>query len=110
MFTVGLSQLSFSKMPNPSRIPQHVKQIILPAKNMSVVDFLDFKLPLVAFPTKFVKAEDYFSTDLVMTDDMEEIHSLPSLPVAMVQLLSQSLSSSNPTSVCCPHLRAMAGK
>ena len=60
MFTVGLSQLSFSKMPNPSCIPQHVEQIILPAKNMSVVDFLDFKIPLVTFLTKLVKAEDYF--------------------------------------------------
>ena len=97
-------------MPNPSHIPQHVEQIILPAKNMSVVDFLDFKLPLVTFPTKLVKVEDYFSTDSVMTDNVEEICSLPSLPVTMVQLLSQSLSLNNPTSVCCPHLGAMAGK
>lgn len=75
-----------------STIPLHISNGLFPDENMSVLDFLQFKLPPIALATRVTNIEEYLTLDdpPLTTPDIDEIRSLPIPPPDIVKGLAGS--------------------
>jgi len=98
-------------IPNLCTIPKSIEQTILPNEDTSILEFMDFPLPLIAL-SKFTDSKDYFTANPVTIDDIDEIHSLPSPPPMTIQHLVEALKfqHTEALSIQCPHIKSVVGR
>ena len=74
------------------QIPPEIQQIILPNKELSVVDFLKFRLPAVArsFDGSFAPSQNLLSSLTPTITTIEEIQAIPMPPFAVLNELMKA--------------------
>ena len=93
----------------PIAIPPDAHQYLLPHQDMSVMDFLKFKMPIIQPRTSFTKPEQYFVTGAPNTIDLNNIQHLPMPPQSVVESLAKSLPVAQNQSIQCPHVSTAEG-
>ena len=73
-----------------SKIPPDAHQYLLPHQDMSVMEFIKFKVPMIQPSTSFTKPEQYFLTGAPNTNDLDDIQHLPMPPHSVVESLAKS--------------------
>ena len=74
-----------------SKIPPDAHQYLLPHQDMSVMEFLKFKMPMMQPSTSFTKPEQYFLTGAPNTIDLHNIQHLPMPPHGVAESLARSM-------------------
>jgi hypothetical protein len=90
-------------------IPPNACQYLLPHQNMSVMEFLKFRLPIVQSSTSFAKPEQYFLTEAPTTIDLQDIQHLPMPPHSVVKSLAKVIPGIQYQSIQCPHVSTTDG-
>lgn len=90
-------------------IPPDIRQKILPNENLSILDFLQFSLPVVA-RTPITNGQQYFSTLTPTITIIEEIKFIPTPPLTILDDLVKRPEASFSQSVLCLHAPGLAGK
>jgi hypothetical protein len=68
-------------------IPLQWKDTILPPQSLSVLDFLNFPLPMAMQSTTFTGPSQYFSMETPNISNIQQIHDLPMPPKSVVDAL-----------------------
>jgi hypothetical protein len=68
--------ITMASMAGPE-IPADAHQYLLPHQDMSVMEFLNFRLPMIQPSTSFTKPEQYFLTGAPNTVDLQAIQHTP---------------------------------
>lgn len=92
-----------------SKIPPDAQKYLLPHHDMSVMEFLKFKVPMIQPSTSFTKPEQYFLIGPPNTFDLHDIQHLPMPPQNIVESLARSMSVTQYQSVQCPHVSKAEG-
>jgi hypothetical protein len=78
-----------------TKIPPDAHQYLLPLPDMSVMEFLKFRVPMIQPSTSFTKPEQYFLTGAPNTTiDLQDIQYLPIPSCTVVESLARSLAMS----------------
>jgi len=94
-----------AKGPQLPQIPPTVQQSILPDKDLSIVDFLKFRLPAAArsFDGSFTPSQEFLSSLSPTITTIEEIQVIPTPPLAVLNELVNMPELSVSQSVLCLH-------
>ena len=99
-----------------SKIPPDAHKYLLPHQDMSIMEFLKFKVPMIQpASTSFTKPEQYFLTGAPNTVDLHDIQHLPTPPYNVIESLARSMSESVTVtgtqyqSIQCPHVSKAEG-
>jgi hypothetical protein len=87
-----------------AEIPPDVRQYLLPHQDMSVMEFMKFRVPMIQPSTSFTKPEQYFLTGAPNTNDLQDIQHLPMPPHNVVESLAKSMLVTKSQSIQCPHV------
>ncbi|KAG1863038.1 hypothetical protein F4604DRAFT_1587243 [Suillus subluteus] len=94
-------------------LPKDALTQILPHKDLSVLEFLSFKLPAIMVTTKHMSIEAFFSEDQPSLCDAQLIQDFPIPPTQTLDMLSKSSSEAvenRASSLKCAHLAGDATK
>jgi hypothetical protein len=104
--------MSHLRFIHPSfEIPPSIQTQILPNPTCSVLEFLDFPLPIISAASTTHAALAFFSTEKPTTDDVKIIQGIPvPLPTTVAELSHECKSAvhSGNQSVCCVHISGLA--
>jgi hypothetical protein len=90
------------------KIPPDVKDSILPNKNISIVDFLQFPLPDVAATSPSIgQPKSFYSTLYPTITDPEIIQKILLPPLPILERLSQIIDLANTRSIICQHASSL---
>ena len=92
-----------------SKIPPDAHQYLLPHQDMSVMEFIKFKVPMIQPSTSFTKPEQYFLTGAPNTNDLNDIQHLPMPPHSVIESLAKSMPVAKYQSIQCPHVSTAEG-
>jgi hypothetical protein len=95
-----------------TKIPPDAHQYLLPHPDMSVMEFLKFRMPMIQPSTSFTKPEQYFLAEAPNTIDLQVIQCLPMPPHSVVESLARSMAVGAVTqyqSIQCPHVSTAEG-
>jgi hypothetical protein len=70
-------------------IPSDACQYLLSHQNMSVMEFLKFRLPMVQSSILFANPKQYFLTEALTTIDLQDIQHLSMPPYSVVKSLAK---------------------
>jgi hypothetical protein len=92
-------------------IPLNILDVILPKKDISVLDFLNFSLPGIAreSPNLVLQPQTFFSTQTVTTTDPRKIQQIPLPPISILEHLLQATERQNAQSIVCQHVPGLTG-
>jgi hypothetical protein len=94
-------------------IPLHIQDVILPKKNISVLDILDFSLPGIARQSSsasgMLQLRTFFSTQNATTTDLRKIQQIPLPPLSILEHLLQATELRNAQSIVCQHVHSLTG-
>jgi Ulp1 family protease catalytic subunit len=91
-------------------IPLNILDVILPKKNILVLDFLNFCLPGIARESSSpLHPKSFFSTQNANTTDIRKIQQIPLPPLPILKLLLQATELRDSQSIVCQHIPDLAG-
>jgi hypothetical protein len=92
-------------------IPLNIRDVILPKKNISVLEILNFSLPGIAreSPNLLLQPQTFFSTQNATTTDLEKIQQTPLPPLSLLEHLLQATELQNVQSIVCQHVPGLTG-
>jgi hypothetical protein len=86
-------------------IPHNILDVILPKKNISVLDILNFSLPGIARKSpNLLQPQTFFSTQNATTTDLGKIQQTPLPPLSILEHLLQATELRNAQSIVCQHV------
>jgi len=94
-------------------IPAMVQAEVLPDASLSVLDFLQFPLPVISGAAPRQKPSEFFSSRTPTTKDVQIIRKIPVSPaktVADLVVACKAAILSGMHSVRCPHVPSALGK
>jgi hypothetical protein len=94
------------------KIPPNILDVILPMKDISVLDMLNFYFPGIARDSESpnpIKPQTFFSTQNVTTTDPGKIRQTPLPPLSTLEHLLQATELQNSQSIICPHVPGLTG-
>ena len=89
-------------------IPLNILDVILPKKNISVLDILNFSLPDIARESTN-QLKTFFSTKNPTTTDPRKIQQIPLPPLSVLGHLLQATELQNAQSIVCQHVPGFTG-
>ena len=94
-----------------SKIPPDAHQYLLPHQDMSVMEFMKFRVPMIQLSTSFTKPEQYFVTGAPNNIDLDNIRHLPMPPQSVIESLARSMPVpvAQYQSIQCPHVSTAEG-
>ena len=98
----------FTSSPLPN-IPPDIRAEILPDKNLSVIDFLKFPLP-ISTCSLITDPQEYFSHLSPTITSIDKIKSIPTPPATVLTELIRSPDVTSSQSVLCPHAVGLPGE
>lgn len=91
-------------------IPLNIQDVILPKKNISILDILNLSLPGIAREsTNLLRPQSFFSTQNVTTTDLRKIQQTPLPPLPVLEHLLQATELRNAQSIVCQHVPGLTG-
>jgi hypothetical protein len=91
-------------------IPLNILNVILPKKNISVLDILNFSLPGIARkPPNLLQPQTFFSTQNTTAMDLGKIQQTPLPPLSILEQLLQATELQNTQSIVCQHVPGLTG-
>jgi hypothetical protein len=91
-------------------IPLDILDVILPKKDLSVLDLLNFSLPGIARESSSLSQQNlFFSTENTTITDPGKIQQLPLPPLSILKHLPHATELRNAQSIICQHIPNLTG-